>query len=175
LRMAPVRVPALVEAVAGERALAAEAAQLTLSWQLTDGPELVCDEARVQQVLANLLGNALNFTPAGGRIAVTARPTGSGWQIAVADTGIGIPAAERAKLFSPFFRASNAAAAGNPSATPGAGLGLMISRAVVELHGGAIEVESVEGTGTTVTVSLPARAVPPTGGSTTGAAMKDGG
>ena len=83
------------------------------------------------------------------------RPAESGWQLVVSDTGVGIPAGEQAKLFSPFFRASNVGAAGR-TGTPGAGLGLMISRAIVELHGGRIEVASTEGVGTTVTVSLPA-------------------
>jgi len=154
LKLAPVRVPALVEAVVTDRAPAADAAEIALSWDLLDGPELVCDEARVQQVLGNLLANALAFTPVAGRVGVTARPSSDGWQLVVSDTGVGIPAPEQSKLFSPFFRASNVAAAGR-SLTPGAGLGLMISRAIVELHGGRIEVASTEGVGTTVTVSLP--------------------
>ncbi len=154
LKLAPVRVPALVEAVVTDRAPAADRAEIALSWDLLDGPELVCDEARVQQVLGNLLANAFAFTPVAGRVSVTARPSSSGWQLVVSDTGVGIPATEQSKLFSPFFRASNVAAAGR-SLTPGAGLGLMISRAIVELHGGRIEVASTEGVGTTVTVSLP--------------------
>jgi signal transduction histidine kinase len=154
LRLAPVRVPGLVEAAMTESAQAARVAEVTLTCDLTDGPELVCDEARVQQVLGALLANALAFTPAGGRINVTARPVDSGWELVVSDTGVGIPAAEQSKLFSPFFRASNLAAAGR-SATRGAGLGLMISRAIVELHGGRITVASTEDVGTTVTVSLP--------------------
>jgi len=151
LQPAPVRVPAIVEPVIADHEDAAGAAGVTLGWDCADGPELVCDEARIQQVLANLLGNALKFTPAGGRIDVSAAPAGGGWRLAVADTGVGIPAAEQPRLFSPFFRASNAAAR---TGTPGAGLGLLISRAIVELHGGTIEVASTEGVGTTVTVSL---------------------
>jgi len=154
LKLAPVRVPGLVEAVVTDRVPAADAAEIALSWDLLDGPELVCDEARVQQVLGNLLANAFAFTPVAGRVGVTARPSSGGWQLVVSDTGVGIPATEQSKLFSPFFRASNVAAAGR-SLTPGAGLGLMISRAIVELHGGRIEVASTEGVGTTVTVSLP--------------------
>jgi signal transduction histidine kinase len=71
--------------------------------------------------------------------------------VEVADTGIGIPAAEQDALFSRFFRASNATAL----AIPGTGLGLMIVRTVVELHGGELQVRSVEGEGTTVSVRLP--------------------
>jgi signal transduction histidine kinase len=153
--MAPVRVPGLVEAVVADHVLAAEAAEVAFGWDLRDGPELTCDEARIQQVLTSLLTNALAFTPVAGRVSIAAGPIENGWQLVVRDTGIGIPAAEQSNLFSPFFRASNLGAAGRPG-TPGAGLGLMISRAIVELHGGVIEVASTERVGTTVTVSLPA-------------------
>jgi PAS domain S-box-containing protein len=156
LTMAAVRVPAVLEAVVTERRLAAEAAEIELSWDAVNGPELVCDEARVQQVLGNLLANALAFTPSGGQIRAAARPVATGWQLVVSDTGIGIPAAEQPRLFSPFFRASNVGAAAW-AGTSGAGLGLVISQAIVELHGGVIDVVSTEGVGTTVTVSLPAR------------------
>jgi signal transduction histidine kinase len=156
LKMAAVRVPAMLEAVVTERRLAAEAAEIELALDAVNGPELVCDEARVQQVLGNLLANALAFTPSGGQIGVAARPVATGWQLMVSDTGIGIPAAEQPSLFSPFFRASNVGAAAW-AGTSGAGLGLVISQAIVELHGGVIDVASTEGVGTTVTVSLPAR------------------
>jgi signal transduction histidine kinase len=156
LKMAAVRVPALLEAVATERGLVAEAAEVEFGWNVVNGPELVCDETRVQQVLGNLLANALAFTPAGGRVDVAAHPVDAGWQLVVSDTGIGIPADEQPRLFSPFFRASNVGAAAW-AGTSGAGLGLVISRAIVELHGGVIDVASTEGVGTTVTVFLPAR------------------
>nr|WP_240942566.1 PAS domain-containing sensor histidine kinase [Planosporangium thailandense] len=156
LTMAAVRVPEMLEAVVSERRLAAEAAEIHLTLDAVDGPELTCDEARVHQVLGNVLANALAFTPSGGRIDVVARPLPDGWRMAVSDTGIGIPAEEQPKLFSPFFRASNVGAAAW-AGTSGAGLGLVISQAIVELHGGVIDVVSTEGVGTTVTVSLPAR------------------
>jgi signal transduction histidine kinase len=156
LKPARTRVPAVVEAAVTERRLAAESAEIELGLDVVDGPELVCDEARVQLVLGNLLANALAFTPSGGRVGVIARPTADGWRLVVSDTGIGIPAAEQQRLFSPFFRASNVGAAAW-SGTSGAGLGLVISQAIVELHGGVIDVVSTEGVGTTVTVSLPAR------------------
>ena len=159
LKPAPVRVPALVEAVLAERAGDSAEAGLDVGCDLLDGPELTCDEARIQQVLHNLLVNAREYTPEGGRVSVTARPVDGGWQLVVTDTGVGIPAAEQDRLFSPFFRASNVAGAGR-TGTPGAGLGLLISRAIVELHGGGIQVASTEGVGTTVTVTLPS--APPT-------------
>jgi signal transduction histidine kinase len=157
LKTTQVRLPALIEEVVAARLGDAATAAVSIDADLLDGPELACDEARIQQVLHNLLANALEFTPAGGRIVVSARPDDGGWQLAVGDNGIGIPAAEQDKLFSPFFRASNVAEAGR-SGTPGAGLGLLISRAIVELHGGGIQVASTEGVGTTVTVTLPTEA-----------------
>jgi signal transduction histidine kinase len=156
LKMTAVRAPEMVDEVVTEHRLAAEAAEIELALNTLDGPELVCDEGRVQQVLANLLANALAFTPTGGQVAVIARPVAAGWQLMVSDTGIGIPEAEQPRLFSPFFRASNVGAAAW-AGTSGAGLGLVITQAIVELHGGVIDIASTEGVGTTVTVFLPAR------------------
>jgi PAS domain S-box-containing protein len=158
LRPAPVRVADLVRTAATERMPAAEAAGLRLVVDVTDGPELTCDETRIHQVLDNLLGNALKFTPAGGEVSVRAGATPAGWTLEVTDSGVGIPAGELARVFSAFFRGSNTAPAGRPAA-PGTGLGLVVSRAIVELHGGTIQVASTEGVGTTVTVSLPVRPV----------------
>jgi PAS domain S-box-containing protein len=157
LRTAPVRLPDLVRTAVTERLPAAENAGLQLTVETVDGPELTCDETRVHQVLDNLLNNALKFTPTGGSVTVRARPASTGWQVEVADSGVGIPAAELHRVFSAFFRGSNTAVGAGQPAPPGTGLGLVVSRAIVELHGGAIQVASTEGEGTTVTVSLPTR------------------
>jgi PAS domain S-box-containing protein len=157
LRTGPVRLPDLVRTAVTERLPAAETAGLQLAVETADGPELTCDETRVHQVLDNLLNNALKFTPAGGSVTVRARPSASGWQVEVADSGVGIPAGELPRVFSAFFRGSNTAIGAGQPAPPGTGLGLVVSRAIVELHGGTIQVASTEGAGTTVTVSLPTR------------------
>lgn len=157
LRTAPVRLSELVRTAVTERLPAAENAGLRLVVETQDGPELTCDETRLHQVIDNLLNNALKFTPAGGAVTVRAVPSSSGWQLSVADTGLGIPAAELARVFSAFFRGSNTTAGGGQPAPPGTGLGLVVSRAIVELHGGTIQVASTEGAGTTVTVTLPTR------------------
>jgi PAS domain S-box-containing protein len=159
LRPGPVRPAELVRAAVAERVPAAEAAGLRLAVDAADGPELTCDEMRVHQVLDNLVGNAMKFTPAGGSVTVRARPAAGGWQIEVADTGVGIPAGDLARVFSAFFRGSNTTAAVGRPAAPGTGLGMVVSRAIVELHGGTIQVASTEGEGTTVSVWLPARPV----------------
>jgi PAS domain S-box-containing protein len=161
LRPAPVLLPDLVRAAVAERVPTAEAAGLRLIVEVTDGPELICDETRVHQVIDNLLNNALKFTPPGGEISVRARAAVEAdcWHLEVADSGVGIPAGELGRVFSAFFRGSNTGAGFGRPAPPGTGLGLVVSRAIVELHGGAIQVASTEGVGTTVTVSLPVRPV----------------
>jgi PAS domain S-box-containing protein len=157
LRLAPVHVNDLLEAAVSERQPVATAAGLQLDLDATDGPALLCDETRIHQLVGNLLGNAVKFTPAGGSVSVRARTLGETWQIDIADTGVGIPAGELRRVFSAFFRGSNVAAAVGRPGLPGTGLGLVVSRAIVELHGGTIQVASTEGVGTTVTVSLPTR------------------
>ncbi len=110
------------------------------------------DGAQLDRVLANLLGNAVKFTRPEGTVTVRAERRGDETVLVVADTGMGIPAGERQALFARFFRASNAVR----QAVPGTGLGLAIVRTIVENHDGAIEVDSTENVGTTVTVRLPA-------------------
>ena len=109
------------------------------------------DQARLGQVVDNLLSNAIKYTPDGGGVKITMRQEGDTATIAVRDTGIGIPAEEQAQLFSRFFRSSNARASG----VQGTGLGLAITRGIVEAHGGTIDFDSVEGSGTTFRVTLP--------------------
>lgn len=157
LKPMPTRLPELLAVAVAERTPAALAAGLELVLDCADGPELICDDTRVHQVVDNLVSNAVKFTPSGGRVTVRAGPGDDGWTIAVADSGVGIPAADLPRLFSAFFRGSNVAAAVGRQVMPGTGLGLVVSRAIVELHGGGISVASTEGVGTTVTLSLPSR------------------
>jgi PAS domain S-box-containing protein len=114
------------------------------------------DRLRIGQVIDNLVSNALKFTPMGGTIDVRAYPYGSAVRIEVADTGMGIAESEQAQLFDRFFRTARA----QEQAIPGVGLGLSISKAIVEAHDGRLSVRSVEGAGTTFFVDLPAVAEP---------------
>ncbi len=132
----------------------AESKKIALVEQVGDVPTLVGDRARLAQVLDNLVSNALKFTPEGGRVAVTLEADDAHAIVEVADTGIGIADAEQARLFERFFRSSTATA----NAIPGSGLGLTITKAIVERHGGAITVESAERKGTTVRIDLPLEA-----------------
>jgi signal transduction histidine kinase len=112
------------------------------------------DARRLAQVIDNLITNAVKFTPSGGSIEVSVTDGDGDVHLVVADTGIGIPADEQGQVFSRFFRSSNA----TQGAIAGTGLGLAISRALVEQHDGTISLESEEGVGTRVTVTLPADA-----------------
>jgi two-component system cell cycle sensor histidine kinase PleC len=115
-------------------------------------PMLHADERMVKQVLLNLLSNAIKFTPATGTVLVAASRTGDdGMQISVADTGIGIPEAELLNLFRPFHQAQSP----RVQKPQGTGLGLAISKRLIELHDGQVALASVEGRGTTVTITLP--------------------
>ena len=110
------------------------------------------DRSRFDQVIRNLVSNALKFTDEGGRITVSTERLAGSWVIRVADTGIGIPAEDIDRLFDRFFRGSNT----RLRQYPGSGLGLAIARGIVELHGGSIGVAANEG-GTVFTVELPDR------------------
>jgi two-component system sensor histidine kinase BaeS len=118
-------------------------------------PQILADSQRLGQVLGNLLDNALRHTPAGGAVTVTLRGVaGGGVEIAVADTGEGVADGHLPHLFDRFFRAD--AARGRHGGSGGSGIGLTISRAIVEAHGGRIDVESRGlGHGATFRVWLP--------------------
>jgi PAS domain S-box-containing protein len=153
LDLRAVSVPEAVrEAVRAGRATAAGSG-VKLDISAEDGPDVQADGDRLQQVLDNLISNAVKFSVDGGRVEVRATHDAQEWRIAVADGGIGIPPSEVDRLFDRFFRASNARAA----RVPGTGLGLPTAKVITELHGGRIEVASVIGAGTTVTVVLPVR------------------
>ena len=109
------------------------------------------DPQRVGQVLSNLVGNALKFTPAGGRVAISLKAVRDGADLRVSDTGVGIDSAELPHVFDRFYRGSRAM----EQRAGGSGLGLAIVRSIVEMHGGRVTVTSKLGKGTEVTVHLP--------------------
>jgi PAS domain S-box-containing protein len=151
LELAPVSIPEVArEAVLAASAVAAEK-DVALEITAGDGPLVQADGHRLAQLLDNLISNAVKFTPAGGRVTVTASHDGAAWRIDVADSGIGIPPGERDQLFDRFFRASNARAA----TLPGTGLGLSVVKTITDLHGGRVAVTSTLGSGTTFSVYLP--------------------
>jgi signal transduction histidine kinase len=128
-----------------------EAAEKSL--RLEQGIELgveraLCDRDRILQVIANLVGNAIKFTPAGGEITLRAQPWGREVLLSVRDTGPGIPEDQRSRIFERYWQAKE-------TAHQGTGLGLSIAKALVEVHGGRIWVESEVGEGSTFFVTLP--------------------
>jgi CheY-like chemotaxis protein/anti-sigma regulatory factor (Ser/Thr protein kinase) len=118
---------------------------------------VLADELRLKQVILNLLTNAVKFTPDQGSVTVTARLVGNEAHISVCDTGIGIAAAEQEGIFEAFQRGARAAR----TSAEGTGLGLTLSRQIVDLHGGRLWMESVLGVGSTFSFSIP---LPPSSG-----------
>ena len=148
----------LLSSVAAALAPAAAANSITVHLDPASAPLLVDgDKAQLEQVFTNLLSNAVKFTLPGGNVSVhgsvIGTDAGAQVQVQVQDSGIGIPEADLPKLFQRFFRASNATSA----AIPGTGLGLAIVKDIVLQHGGELNLDSVMGRGTTVTVRIPAR------------------
>jgi signal transduction histidine kinase len=168
MSMAPVETDLRDTARAAREALAPQLATrfLDVVVRLPDEPVVhEADPDQVERLLLNLLGNAVKFTPDGGRVELVVTDRADSVEIVVLDTGMGIPTDEQDQLFNRFFRSSTAMA----QAIQGTGLGLTIVRSIVDLHAGHISVSSSEGLGTTVSVSLPKRlpAASPTGQSAT--------
>ncbi len=123
-------------------------------WRRTAGvelPDVLVDRERIDHVFDNLVGNALRHTPRGGTVRVAAEAEGDRIRFAVSDTGEGIAAEHLPRLFEKFYRVPG-------SRSEGAGLGLAITREIVQAHGGSIAVESQPGRGTTFTFWLPTAA-----------------
>jgi len=149
LRLAPTAVVNLILPTVERLRPQAERAGLSMAVELPDSLPLVqADGERLQQVLSNLLHNAIKFTPPGGRITVAAQ-AGDEVTIIVRDTGVGIAAADLTRIFERFYKADRARSSG------GTGLGLAIAKHVVQAHGGRIWAESVEGQGATFRFTLP--------------------
>lgn len=149
IEQAPVSVPQLLSEVAEAEQTLAAAASIELRLEIApELPEVWADRSRLLQILENLIGNALKFTQAGGRITVCADPQGSEVLFRVRDTGSGIAAEDLPHLFDRFWQ-------GRSERRSGAGLGLSIVRGAVEAHRGRIWVESTPGKGSTFFFTIP--------------------
>jgi signal transduction histidine kinase len=151
LQFAETDVVAVVRDAVESVAPLARSRTLELKADLQPVPPVMGDAERLTQLVGNLISNALKFTPQGGRVTVRTFIDGRWAAIEVEDTGIGIPEGEQSRLFQRFFRSSTA----TEQAIPGTGLGLVISRAIAEAHGGRISVDSKPGVGTCFRVELP--------------------
>jgi signal transduction histidine kinase len=150
LRVAPVDLSALLEEVDDLYHLVAQEKGVTLAASVAANLEVMADRGRLRQVLANLVDNAIKYTPKGGRVEIsTARDDGHA-VVRIRDTGIGIPAAELPRIWDRLYRGDGS------RAQPGLGLGLSLVHAVIHAHGGRIGVSSTTGVGTEFTILLSA-------------------
>lgn len=151
LRLKPLSVAEVMQPPVERLRPQAERASLTLTVTLPEPvPGVLADAERIQQVITNLVHNAIKFTPAGGTVTVTAAQSGDEVVITVTDTGVGIPADDLPRIFERFYKTDRARSAGG-----GTGLGLSIARHIVQAHGGRIWATSTEGQGSTFSFSLP--------------------
>lgn len=153
LDLRPDDVRGTVESAVEQQLAAAERRGISLTATLPDRPLRIRHDApRIGQVVTNLVGNALKFTKRGGEVRVSAHAEGDGGaRIEVADTGVGIDASELPMIFERFYRGSEA----NEARSSGSGLGLAIVKSIVDMHHGAIAVESRLGRGSRFVVTLP--------------------
>lgn len=150
--MRPVSLAEIAAADVAALQPAAAAKGLTLTWKDSDHALMVSgDSAQLDRLVMNLLSNAVKFTPAGGSVGIGTGRDGDVAVLRVSDTGIGIPERDQKEMFTRFFRASNAV----EESIPGTGLGMAIVRTIVANHHGDLDVMSLEGKGTTVTVRIP--------------------
>jgi len=157
LRFEPVELEEIAEEALRLVRNRAEAAGLSLVLDFVDLPEVEADHRAVKQVLLNLLSNAIKFTPRGGRVTVRAErredALGERVRISVQDTGIGISPQDLERLARPFEQVESQ----HSKTTQGSGLGLALTKSLVEMHGGLLDLKSAPGQGTTASFSLPVR------------------
>ena len=146
-----VSIPGLVAEAVANASPGATKQGITVLLDAGVGPPVQGDSRRLLQAFDNLIGNAVKFSHVGGQVRVAASCDGATWRIDVADSGIGIPPEDVARLFGPFVRGANARTAG----LPGTGLGLSIVKVLVGMHGGHVDVDSVLDEGSTFSVFLP--------------------
>ncbi len=151
LNLERVQVPLVVEETVRLMRNRIEQAGLTLSLDLGEPPEIEADSRAVKQVLLNLLSNSVKFTPPGGQIRIACRSAADRVRISVMDTGIGIDKADLDRLARPFEQVESQQA----KTTQGTGLGLALSKSLVEMHEGRFDMASEPGRGTTVSFTLP--------------------
>jgi signal transduction histidine kinase len=155
LHLGPTDMARLIDETVELYQYAAEEKGVNLSVTPGGALPVVADADRIRQVLANLLDNAVKYTPPDGRVEVSATRTGGSVSVSVSDSGEGISPEDIPRIFDRLYRADKS------RSKRGLGLGLSLVRAVLFAHGGAIDVQSVPGTGSRFTFTLPAAEIAP--------------
>jgi two-component system phosphate regulon sensor histidine kinase PhoR len=151
-QFAPVVVDRFIQGAVADWSLRSGDKKIELTAELAPGlPEIRADSFRLEQVLSNLIDNAIKYTEPGGQVKVRASSVNGAVEIRVEDTGIGIPAADLPRIFERFYRADKA----RSRERGGTGLGLSIVKHIVLAHGGTVSAESQQGHGTSIIIRLP--------------------
>ena len=151
LRRVPVELRPLVESVVASLQAPLQQRRVAVDLELPDGLTVSADPDRLRQVLVNLLDNAVKYNREGGRITVSAAPSGAGLTVTVRDTGIGIPAEDLPRIFERFYRVDKA----RSREQGGTGLGLSIVKHIIDAHGGTVGVDSRASHGSAFSFTLP--------------------
>jgi two-component system phosphate regulon sensor histidine kinase PhoR len=151
-KLAPIEIGRFIQGTVADWSLRSAEKRISLSADVAPGlPEIPADSFRLEQVLSNLIDNAIKYTEPGGLVKVRALPQDGGVEIRVEDTGIGIPPADLPRIFERFYRADKA----RSRERGGTGLGLSIVKHIVLAHGGTVRAESEQGHGTSIIIRLP--------------------
>ncbi|MHC4510449.1 MAG: sensor histidine kinase [Planctomycetota bacterium] len=144
--------PEVLQTAVGEVEAKAEEKSITVDCTIDSSVgEILGDRFSIEEMVTNLLTNAITYTPEKGTVSLSAKNDGDGVLVEISDTGIGIPEQEQGRIFDEFYRAANA----RKVERDGTGLGLSIVRLIVSRHGGEIQIESNEGSGTRFRLRLP--------------------
>lgn len=145
----------LLKEVVGNISRISRTHRLTL--RATSGKTMVADRGRLEQVFTNLINNAVTYSPKGSEVTITVRSRGDNVEVTVTDRGIGIPMADADKIFTTFYQSTDPR---RRKIVTGLGLGLSVSKGIVEKHGGTITLKSAPGKGSSFRVTLPAYKIP---------------
>jgi signal transduction histidine kinase len=154
LRLEPTALEELVQQTVDLYEDVADAHGVRITVEIADAPAIPVDRNRMRQVLANLLDNAIKYTPAGGAVTISAAAAGEEALVTVADTGVGIPADELPRIWDRLYRGDSSRSA------RGLGLGLSLVKAIVQAHGGDVAVRSTPGEGSRFELRLPTTSRP---------------
>jgi signal transduction histidine kinase len=151
LQLSKIEINSLINATLESLKVSIDDKELTVHLIQGKPTNITIDKDKIRRVLSNILSNSIKYSPKGGVILVNSKTVPDKFIISIKDTGIGIPRGEQDKIFSGYYRATNA----KEFTTQGTGLGLYYAKNIVELHGGKLTINSEQDHGTDVMISLP--------------------